>query len=72
MTKPRTIDGYRIQRMLPVSIGWFGAVCDDAHFSTWEGRPCVEAQVWLGLAKSPYLLHLTIQQALAADIIERA
>jgi hypothetical protein len=26
----------------------------------------------LGLAKSPYVLHLSIEQALAADIIEKA
>jgi len=72
MTRPRTVPGYRVQPMLPISIGWFGARCDDAYFSTWEGRACVEAYVWLGLAKSPYLLHLTFEQALAADIIEKA
>ena len=66
------IPGYRIQRMLPISVVAFGGKCDEAEFSTWDGRPCVTAQVWLGLAKSPYVLHLTLEQALEADIIERA
>jgi hypothetical protein len=72
MNKAKAIPGYRIQPMLPITIGWFGARCDEAWFSEWEGRPCVEAHVWMGLAKSPYLIHLTINQALEADIIERA
>ncbi len=69
--KLREIPGYWIQVRLPIQIGWFGARCDDAWFSKWEGHTCVEAQVWMGLAKSPYMLHLTLEQALEADIIER-
>jgi len=67
----KEIPGYRIQRMLPISVVAFGGKCDEAEFSTWDGNPCVTAQVWLGLAKSPYVLHLSIEQALEADIIER-
>ncbi len=67
----KEIPGYRIQRMLPIHTGAFGSKCEAAKFSTWEGKPCVTAQVWLGLAKSPYVLHLTFDQALEADIIER-
>ncbi len=67
----KEIPGYRIQPMLPIMIGWFGGRCDEAEFSTWDGKPCVTARVWLGLAKSPYVLHLTLAQAHEADIIER-
>jgi len=67
----KEIPGYRIQPMLPISVVAFGGKCDTAEFSTWDGKPCVTAQVWLGLAKSPYILHLTIYQAYQADIIER-
>lgn len=70
-TKTTKLAGYRIQIRLPIEIGWFGARCDAAWFSEWEGKTCVVAQVWMGLVKSPYLLHLTIDQALRADIIER-
>ena len=71
-TRPKTIPGYRIQPMLPISVTFAGGQCIDAFFSNWEGQPCVETYVWFGLAKSPYLLHLTIDQALEADIIERS
>jgi len=67
----KEIPGYRIQRMLPIGIVAFDGRCDEAEFSTWDGRQCVTARVWLGLAKSPYVLHLTLEQALEADIIER-
>lgn len=74
MTRPRTetIDGYRIQPMLPIQCGAFGAVCEDADFTVYDNRPCVEAMVRLGLIEHAYTLVLTIQQALEADIIERA
>jgi len=73
LTEDRTkeIPGFRIQRKLPIGIVAFEGRCDAAEFSTWEGKPCITAQVWLGLAKSPYVLHLSIEQALEADIIER-
>ena len=67
----KRIPGYQIQPMLPISVVAFGGKCDEAEFSTWDGKPCVTAQVWLGLARSPYILHLTIEQAHEADIIER-
>ena len=67
----KEIPGYRIQPMLPVSVASFGGRCDEAEFSAWDGKRCVTAVVWLGMAKSPYVLHLSIEQALAADIIER-
>jgi hypothetical protein len=66
----KEIPGYRIQPMLPISARFEGK-CDAAEFSTWDGKPCVTARVWLGLAKSPYILHLSIDQALEEDIIER-
>ncbi len=65
------IPGYRIQRKLPIRVVAFDGRCDAAEFSMWDGKPCVTTQVWLGLAKSPYVLHLTTEQALEADIIER-
>ena len=75
MTRPRTktIDGYRVQPMLPISCGLFGAVCEEADFTTYpDTGPCVEALVRLGTIPKPYTLVLTIKQALDADIIERA
>ena len=66
----KEIPGYRIQPMLPIVTALDGR-CDEAEFSTWAGKPCVTAQVWFGLARSPYILHLTIDQAHKADIIER-
>ena len=71
-TNTTTRGGYRIQRMLPVHIGWFDAVCVAAEFTTYEGRAAVKATVRMGLAKEPYTLYLTHQQAREADIIERS
>ena len=71
MTRPRTktISGYRIQPMLPITFYLDGTV-EDAAFTEYEGKPCVEASVRIGLIKNPYTLLLTIPQALEADIIE--
>jgi len=73
MTRPRTqtIDGYRIQPMLPLHCGLFGAACEEAHFTIYDDTPCVEAMVKLGLIEHAYTLVLSIDQALEADIIER-
>jgi len=73
MTRPRTknVPGYRVQPLLPISISWFGAVCEEADFTVYDGRPCVEAMVRLGLIKGPYTLVLSYEQALEADIIEK-
>jgi hypothetical protein len=57
--------------MLPDNIGWFGAVCEAADFTVYDGKPCVEAMVRLGLLKNPYTLVLSYEQAIEADIIER-
>ena len=70
-TRTKTIEGYRIQPMLPLHGGLFGAVCEDAEFKTYDGRVCVEALVRLGQIPGPYTLVLSIEQALEADIIER-
>jgi hypothetical protein len=72
MTRPRTktIDGYRIQPMLPISFYLDGTV-EDADFTEYDGTICVEASVRIGLIKSPYTLVLTLRQAREADIIER-
>ena len=72
MTRPRTksIPGYRIQPMLPITFYLDGTVVD-ADFTTHDGTPCVEAWVQIGLIKSPYTLVLTLKQAREADIIER-
>ncbi len=67
----KEIPGYRIQPMLPIHVGAFGGVCDEAEFGTWAGKPCVIAQLRFGLGPTPYILHLTLGQALEADIIER-
>ncbi|MCP4005306.1 MAG: hypothetical protein GY725_14030, partial [bacterium] len=52
-------------------IGWFDGVCEAADFTEYDGKPCVEALVQLGLLRTPYTLVLSYDQALAADIIER-
>ena len=75
MTRPRTktISGYRVQPMLPIRCGQFGAVCEEASFTKYDSSACVEASVRMGngMVKGPYTLVLTIEQALEADIIER-
>ncbi len=73
MSRPRnkTVPGYRTQAMLPLRIGWFDGVCEDAEFTEYDGKPCVEALVQLGLLRTPYTLVLSYEQALEADIIER-
>ena len=68
----KEMPGYRVQPWGGVSCRMLSLSVEEVYFSTWEGNPCVEAVVWMGLAKSPYLLHLTIDQALEADIIQRA
>ena len=72
MTRPRTktIPGYRIQPMLPITFYLDGTVVD-ADFTKYDGGLCVEALVQIGLIKSPYTLVLTLAQAREADIIER-
>lgn len=72
MTRPRTrtIPGYRIQPMLPI-MAPFGGACVDADFTEYDGKPCVEALVRLGLIEQPYTIVLSYAQALDADIIER-
>lgn len=70
--RSKEVPGYRIQPALPVHCGTFGAVCEDADFTTYDDGPCVEALVHLGILKSgPYTLVLSYEQALEADIIER-
>jgi hypothetical protein len=77
MTRNRTkqVPGYRVQPMLPISISWFGAVCEDAVFTTYDGRvdghPCVEAVMRLGIDQKRHTLVLSYEQALEADIVER-
>jgi len=73
MTRPRTktIPGYRIQPLLPITF-YLGGTVEDADFTEFDGKTCVEASVRIGLIKSPYTLVLTLDQAREADIIERA
>ena len=72
MTRPRTktIPGYHIQPMLPMSFYLDGTV-EDAVFTEYDGVTCVEASVRIGMIKSPYTLVITLKQAREADIIER-
>ena len=72
MTRPRTktIPGYRIQPMLPISF-YLGGTVEDAAFAVYDGEDCVEASVRIGLIPGAYTLVLSIKQALEADIIER-
>ena len=72
MTRPRTktIPGYHIQPMLPITFYLDGTV-EDADFTKYDGVDCVEALVRIGLVKGAYTLVLTLKQALEADIIER-
>jgi hypothetical protein len=58
--------------MLPLSIVFADGSCEDAHFTVYDGTPCVEALVRLGTIPGPYTIVMTIKQALDADIIERA
>ena len=71
MTRQRTktIPGYQIQPMLPISFYLDGTV-EDAAFTTYDGTTCVEASVRIGLIKTPYTLVLSLRQAREADIIE--
>ena len=71
MTRQRTktIPGYRIQPMLPISFYLDGTVVD-ANFTEYDGAVCVEASVRIGLVTNPYTLVLTLKQAREADIIE--
>jgi len=74
MTRARTqeVPGYRVQPKLPISVVCFGGRCDKAEFTTYgDIGACVEAEVRLGLIKAPYMLVLTYEQALDADIIEK-
>ena len=71
--RTKQVPGYRVQARLPMHIGWFGAVCEDADFTTFGGdrEPYVEVLVRLGMIPKPYTLVLTYEQALEADIIEK-
>jgi hypothetical protein len=73
MTRPRTktIPGFHIQPMLPISFYLDGAVLDACFTKYPDAGDCVEAQVQIGLIKTSYTLVLSIRQALEADIIER-
>jgi hypothetical protein len=68
--RTKTIPGYHIQPMLPISFYLDGTVVD-ADVTEYDGAMCVEASVRIGLVKSPYTLVLTLKQAREADIIER-
>ena len=72
ITRPRTktIFGYRIQPLLPITF-YLGGTVEDAVFTEHDGATCVEASVRIGLIKSPYTLVLSVAQALEADIVER-
>jgi hypothetical protein len=71
--RPKAIDGYRIQPMLPMSFPYFGATVIDADFHCYDDAGwCVDVSMTLGIVKGPYTLVLTIDQAREADIIERA
>ena len=67
--RTKTITGYQIQPMLPITFYLDGTV-EDAAFTTYEGKTCVEATVRIGIIKNPYTLVLTLKQACEADIIE--
>ena len=71
MRRPRTktIPGYQIQPMLPITF-YLGGTVVDADFTEYDGTPCVEALVQIGLVKGPYTLVLSLAQAREADIIE--
>ena len=72
LSRPRTktIPGYRIQAMLPITFYLDGTV-EDANFTRYDGVDCVEASVQFGLVEGAYTFVFTIKQALEADIIER-
>ena len=74
MTRPRTktIDGYRIQPLLPMHFPYLGGMVEAADFTTYpDTGACVEVLMRIGLIKGPYTFVLSIAQALEADIIER-
>ena len=72
MQRPRTktIPGYRIQPTMPISYPFFDAVILEADFTVYDGKPCVEALVRIGIVKQPYTLVLSLAQARDTDIIE--
>ena len=69
MTRTKTIPGYQIQPMLPITFYLDGTV-HDADFIERDGKTCVEARVTMGLVRTTYTLILTLAQAREADIVE--
>ena len=67
--RTKTIPGYQIQPLLPIMFYLDGTVIE-ADFTEYDGKPCVEALVQIGLIKTPYTLVLSLRQAREADIIE--
>ena len=64
----------RIQPALPIGHPYFGMSILSAEFRRYPSEPdrwYVEVQATIGTIENPYTLVLSIEQALAADIIER-
>lgn len=63
----------RIQPGLPMGFPYFGMTILNAAFRRYDSEPdrwYVEVEATIGTVKSPYVLVLTVPQALAADIVE--
>ena len=69
--RTKTIDGYRIQPLMPLHFPYLGGMVESAVFTRYDGADCVEVEMRIGLVKNPYCFWLSIPQALDADIIER-
>ena len=73
-TRTKEIAGYRVQPMLPIGHPYFGIEVQEAEFRMYPSEPgrwYVEAMMKIGTLESPYTTVLSIEQALAADVIER-
>ena len=71
-THNQTIPGYRIQPMLPLHVPIFDGLVTSAEFVKVAGGVHVGIVVRLGAIGARYDITISIAQALAADIIERA
>ena len=55
---------------MPISYPFFDAVILEADCTVYDGKPCVEALVRIGIVKQPYTLVLSLAQVRDTDIVE--
>lgn len=72
--RTQTIEGYRIQPMLPICMPYLGMEILEAEFRRYPSEPdtwYVEALAKIGTVLNPYTIVLSVAQALGADVVER-